>query len=311
MHRTNTQPWQHTHTFGQDQKRAGERKTVIVTILTAVMMLVEIVAGIAFGSMALLADGLHMASHATALCINAFAYIYARHHARDQRFTFGTGKVNTLGGFTGAVLLGFFALFMAWESMKRMVSPVAIEFNQAIFVAVLGLVVNGISVFVLDIKRASHSHGEGGHHHDHSHDHNLRSAYFHVLADALTSVLAIVALLAAKYFGLIWMDPLMGVVGAILVSRWAWGLVRETSFILLDKEGPESIQKSIREMIEKDGDSRITDLHLWSVGPNIYSAIISVVANHPLEPEQYKKLLSPDIRLAHITVEVCKCRGAD
>ncbi|OGX12957.1 MAG: cation diffusion facilitator family transporter [Omnitrophica bacterium RIFOXYB12_FULL_50_7] len=310
MHQTNIQPWQHAHTFGQDQKRAGERRTVIVTVLTAVMMLVEIVAGIAFGSMALLADGLHMASHATALCINAFAYVYARHHSRDKRFSFGTGKVNTLGGFTGAVLLGFFALFMAWESIKRMVSPVAIEFNQAIFVAVIGLVVNGVSVLVLDVKRTNHHHGEGGHHHDHSHDHNLRSAYFHVLADALTSVLAIFALLTAKYLGLIWMDPLMGIVGAVLVSRWAWRLLRETSYILLDREGPESIQRKIKENIEKDGDSRITDLHLWSVGPDIYSAIISVVASHPLEPEHYKRLISSDLGLVHITVEVCKCKDS-
>jgi cation diffusion facilitator family transporter len=309
MHRTNIQPWQHAHTFGHDQKRAGERKTVIVTVLTTVTMVVEIAAGIVFGSMALLADGLHMASHATALCINAFAYIYARRHSHDNRFTFGTGKVNTLGGFTGAVLLGFFALFMTWESTKRMISPVKIGFDQAIFVAVIGLVVNGISVLVLDFKRANRHHGGAGHrHHDHSHDHNLSSAYLHVLADALTSVLAVFALLAAKYFGLIWMDPLMGIIGAVLVTRWAVGLIRETSHILLDKAGPEHIQRKLREDIEKDGDSKITDLHLWSVGPNIYSAVISVVASNTLEPDEYKSLIPSDLGLVHIAVEVHKCK---
>lgn len=293
MHLKNIQPWQHDHVFGHDQKLTGERKTVIVTILTSLMMAVEIVAGILFGSMALLADGLHMASHATALGVASFAYWYARRHSHDRSFSFGTGKVNTLGGFMGAVLLGFFALFMAAESVKRIILPVEIVFNQAILVAVLGLAVNGISVFILDVKK--------------DHDHNLRSAYLHVLADALTSLLAIFALLAAKYLGLIWMDPLVGIVGAVLVWRWAWGLLRATSYILLDKNGPGDIQKKIKECIEKDGDSRVTDLHLWPVGNNIYGAIISVVAHNPLEPKQYKSLVPPNLGLVHITVEVCRC----
>ena len=305
MHRKNIQSWQHDHTFGQDLKHAGEHKTLVVVAMTVAMMVVEIAAGIVFGSMALLADGLHMASHAAALGINVFAYAYARRHACDGRFSFGTGKVNALGGFTGAVLLGVFALIMAWESAKRILSPVAIAFNQAIFVAVVGLIVNGVSVWVLNIKQDHHHHGEVVH--EHHHDHNLRSAYLHVLADAVTSLLAIFALLAAKYFGLVWMDPLMGIAGSILVFRWSWELLRATSHVLLDYQGPEELQRKIKEQIERDGDSRVTDLHLWVVGPNIYSAIISVVAHDPLQPEEYKSMISSNLGLVHVTVEVCRC----
>jgi cation diffusion facilitator family transporter len=312
MHLSNIRLWQHDHIFGQDKEQAGERKTVIVTIVTAVMMAVEILAGIIFGSMALLADGLHMASHATALGINSFAYIYARRHSNDKGFNFGTGKVNTLGGFTGAILLGFFALFMAWESVKRMFAPVGIAFNSAIFVAVIGLVVNMVSVFILDTRNKGHhphehsGHNDDGHHHNH--DYNLQSAYLHVLADALTSVLAILALLSAKYFGLIWMDPLMGIIGGVMVFRWSLGLLWTTSHILLDKNGPEDIKQRIRESIEVDGDSRISDLHLWSVGPNIYSVIVSVIACNPREPEQYKKLIPSSLGLVHVTVEISRCK---
>mgnify|MGYP005851822403 CR=1 FL=1 len=220
----------HDHIFGQDQRRAGESRTLIVIALTAVTMVVEIVAGWLFGSMALLADGLHMGSHAVALTISAAAYIYARKRAGDPRFSFGTGKVNALGGFTGAILLAGFALLMAGESIHRFIEPVPIRFNSAILVAVVGLVVNGLSVFILGDRGHGHNHHQDdGHHHDHHHDHNLRSAYLHVLADALTSVLAIAALLAGKYLGWNWMDPAMGIVGAILVARWSLGLIRQTS----------------------------------------------------------------------------------
>jgi cation diffusion facilitator family transporter len=226
----------HSHAFGQDRKRPGETRTFIVIVITATMMVVEIGAGLIYGSMALLADGLHMASHAVALSINALAYVYARRHAHDDRFSFGTGKVNTLGGFTGAVLLAGFAIVMVVESVERLVAPVAIAFNQAIFVAVLGLIVNGVSVLILGHRHhpeQAHDletdHDEHVHYHDHDHhqhhDHNLISAYLHVLADALTSLLAIFALLAAKYFDWIWADPLMGIVGAILVARWSLGRV--------------------------------------------------------------------------------------
>ena len=306
MPQNNPQLWQHTHAFGQDQKRPGEFRTIIVIVITGTMMVAEIATGILFGSMALLADGLHMASHAVALSINVFAYIYARRHAHDPRFSFGTGKVNALGGFTGAVLLAIFALIMVGESVERLINPVEIAFNQAIFVAVIGLIVNGASVFILGHQGHGHhhTHGDHGHHDHHHHDHNLRSAYLHVLADALTSLLAIFALLAAKYFGLIWMDPFMGILGAVLVSRWSLGLLRSTSAILLDHQASEEIQKEIREIIEDDGDSRVTDLHIWSIGPNIYSVLISVVAHNPKTPEHYKELIPSELGLMHTNVEV-------
>ncbi len=304
MHQTDIQSWQHDHTFGQDHLRKGEQRTAIVVGLTITMMIVEVAAGIIFGSMALLADGLHMASHAVALGINLFAYKYARRHAFDSRFSFGTGKVNALGGFTGAILLGVFAFIMVWESSKRIVNPIEIAFNQAIFVAVIGLLVNGFSVLLLDIKKSQHHETEV---HAHHHDHNLHSAYLHVLADALTSFLAIFALVSAKYFGLIWMDPLMGIVGSILIFRWSLGLLRSASHTLLDKQGPEEIQTMIKTKIERDGDSRISDLHLWAIGPNTYSAIISIVAHEPLQAEKYKKRISDDHRLVHITVETRQC----
>jgi cation diffusion facilitator family transporter len=294
--------WQHGLGFGQHQTRPGEVRTIIVIGITGTMMVVEIAAGILFGSMALLADGLHMASHAVALSINVFAYIYARRHAHDERYTFGTGKVNSLGGFTGAILLAFFALIMAWESIKRFVYPVEIAFNQAIFVAVLGLIVNGASVFILDYRH-EHKHNERDDH-NHHHDHNLKAAYLHVLADALTSLLAIFALLTAKYLGFIWMDPFMGIVGAVLVSRWSFGLIYDTSGVLLDKRGSEIIRTTIKKCIENDEGIRISDLHLWSVGPNIYAAIITVVTNDPKPAEHYKQLIPSDLNLVHVTVEV-------
>jgi len=297
--------WQHSHVFGQDQKRPGERRTIIVIVITGTMMVVEIAGGIIFGSMALLADGLHMASHAAALSINAFAYIYARRHAHDVRYSFGTGKVNALAGFTGAILLAIFALMMAWQSVERMIYPIDIAFNQAIFVAVLGLIINGASIFILGHHHQDrHDHHDNDHSHKHHHDHNLSAAYLHVLADTLTSILAIAALLSAKYAGLIWMDPLMGIVGALLVSRWSVGLLRTAGAILLDAQGPEDIQTKIENSIETDSENKVTDLHLWSIGPGIYGVILSVVAVDPKPSDHYKRLIPSDLGLVHVTVEV-------
>jgi cation diffusion facilitator family transporter len=315
MHNHSIEHWHHDHTFSQDQRRPGESRTLIVIGITAIMMFVELVAGVIFGSMALLADGLHMASHAAALTITAFAYGYARRNARNSEYSFGTGKVNALGGFTGAVLLAIFAAFMAFESILRILNPVEIVFNQAIFVATLGLVVNGACVFILGGNGHGHSHHhheeDHGHHHHHHHDHNLKAAYLHVIADALTSILAIVALLAAKYFGLIWMDPLMGVVGAILVARWSYGLLGTTSSVLLDRQASASLREKIREAIEADEDTRITDLHVWSIGPEIYSAQIAVVAHKPMAPAEYKSLLPQSLGLVHIAVEVHTCTSRE
>jgi len=305
MHNHSLHIWQHDHVFGQDQIKTGERKTMLVIAITVTMMVIEIGAGILYGSMALLADGLHMGSHAAALGITAFAYLYARKHAHDRSFTFGTGKVNALAGFISAILLVFFALVMAWESINRFFNPVVIIFDHAIVVAVIGLVVNAVSVFILGESK----HEEDEHHHTHSHhDHNLRSAYLHVLADALTSVLAIIALSTAKFFGYIWMDPLMGIVGAILVSKWSWGLLRDTSRTLLDKEVSKEIHKNIKEAIELKDDNKVADMHLWSIGPGIYSAAISVVTENPKPPDYYKELL-PDIGIVHTTLEVHKCEN--
>lgn len=309
MHLETIDRWRHDHVFGQDRVRAGERRTAIVVVLTALTMAAEIVAGSLFGSMALLADGLHMASHTLALGIAAAAYVYARRHARDTSFSFGTGKVNSLAAFAGAVLLGVFALLMAWESLERLLQPVTIRFDQAILVACLGLLVNALSVVIL-----------GGHHdrrHHHSHharlgdchhkDHNLRSAYLHVLADALTSVLAIGALLAGKYAGLAWLDPAMGIVGAVLISHWSVGLLRTTARVLLDRAGPRELQEAIRARVESGGNLRITDLHTWAVGPDQYAAIISLVACEPKTAGRYKEQLERDLGLVHVTVEVHHC----
>jgi cation diffusion facilitator family transporter len=279
------------------------------------MMVVEIAAGLFFGSMALLADGLHMASHAAALGISAFAYIYARRHAHDPRFSFGTGKANSLGGFSGAVLLAVFALLMAAESLSRLLNPVPIAFDQAILVAVLGLAVNGASIFILGDQ--GHEHREGAHdegteheHAAHEHgDHNLRSAYLHVLADALTSLLAIFALLAAKFLGMTWMDPLMGLVGAVLVARWSVGLLRLSSGVLLDRQGPARIREAVKESIEQVDDNRVADLHLWSVGPGIYAAIVSVISGAPRPPDSYKALIPHNLGVVHMTVEIHRCPG--
>ncbi len=317
MDKDRLEPWRHSHSFGQHLKRPGEARTLIVIALTSAMMIVEISAGLMFGSMALLADGLHMASHTAALSINAFAYIYARRQAHDEGYSFGTGKVNTLGGFTGAVLLAGFALFMAWESVARLMSPVEIAFNQSILVASMGLVVNGACVLILGHthgpKPVAESGAEPGPHdhiHHHHHDHNLLAAYLHVLADALISVLAIFALLAAKYLGFIWADPAMGIVGAILVARWSLGLVRSTAQILLDREAPEELLTAVRDNIEsRDGD-RIVDLHIWAIGPNIYSAIVAIVTHNPRPPDHYKALIPRKLNIVHMTVEVHACNDA-
>lgn len=332
MHTESIEGWLHSHTFGQDKKKSGERKTLIVIFITAITMAVEIAAGIAFGSMALLADGLHMGSHASALAISAFAYYYTRRHAKDARFNFGTGKVNSLAAFASAVMLVIFAIVMAGESIQRFFSPVAIEFNQAIFVAVVGLLVNGVCLVILgghghSHGKQEHGHGEdadhnhghehdGGHegephaheHHDIRHkDHNLWSAYLHVLADAMTSLLAIFALLAGKYLGQGWLDPFMGIVGAALVVRWSAGLLRSSARVLLDMQAPEEVRNAITRAIEAESDNRVSDLHVWAVGPGIYAAEIAVVTSSPQDTEHYAELLPHALPLVHVTVEVHIC----
>ncbi|MEQ8733283.1 MAG: CDF family Co(II)/Ni(II) efflux transporter DmeF [Rhodospirillaceae bacterium] len=307
MHTEAQDHWAHDHTFGQDQRKPGETRTWIVIALTAVTMVVEIWAGLKYGSMALLADGLHMASHASALCIAAFAYVYARKQANDPRFSYGTGKVNSLAGFASAVLLAAFAFLMAWESVQRLISPTTIAFDQAIIVAVIGLFVNVVSALVLipPGQDGDHHHAGHGHHH---HDHNLKAAYLHVIADALTSVLAIVALLLGKLAGLAWMDPVMGLVGAALIVRWSYGLLKDSSAVLLDRQASPEVSDKVKKIIETESDARITDLHVWSIGPGVTAATVAIIASNPETPTHYKELVCQEIDLDHVTIEVHRCK---
>lgn len=320
MHGTRLEPWQHDHAFAADEAGRGERRTRWVVGITLVMMVGEIVAGSAFGSMALLADGWHMGTHAAALAVAVFAYAYARRHATDPRYSFGTGKVGALGGFASAVGLAVVALFVLGESAVRLARPVTIRFDEAIGVAALGLLVNVACALLLRDDDPHHGHE----HHDHGgeprrgdghqaggahRDHNLRAAYLHVVADALTSVLAIAALLAGRTVGWTWMDPVMGIVGGAVIARWSWGLLRDTSAVLLDAEVGSSRREAIRAAVETDADARVADLHVWRVGPRHLAAIISVVANVPLGPADYRARLRAFPDLAHVTVEVHGCPG--
>jgi cation diffusion facilitator family transporter len=285
--------------------------------------------------MALLADGLHMASHAAALGLSVIAYIYARRHASDPSFSFGTGKVNALAGYSSAVLLALFALLMAGESAGRLLQPQPIAFGQAMLVAALGLAVNGASLLLLRGADHPHGHDHGhvhGHDHDHGHDYgnaphhahghrhgederpgahdlNLRGAYLHVLADALTSVLALAALAAGALGGWFWPDAAVGLLGAVLVGRWALGLVRDSGAVLLDRGAPAVVQEQVRAAIEADGDSRVADLHIWSLGGDGYAAALAVVAHKPQTPEAYKSRFPATARIVHATIEVHRCEA--
>ncbi|HSN91611.1 MAG TPA: CDF family Co(II)/Ni(II) efflux transporter DmeF [Anaeromyxobacteraceae bacterium] len=321
MDRDGAGPWTHSHAFGTAEQRAGERRTRWVVALTLAMMAAEIAAGTAFGSMALLADGWHMGTHAAALGVAVFAYVYARRHAADPHYSFGTGKVGALGGFASAVGLAVVALLVLWESLSRLAAPVAIRFDHAIGVAVLGLAVNLGSALLLRDRDHGHAHGAhgaeghghghdpgdvGGRGHGHAHlhrDHNLRGAYLHVVADALTSVLAVVALLAGKLLGWAFMDPLMGVAGAIVIARWSFGLLRDSAAVLLDAEVAPERRAAIREAVERGG-AAVSDLHVWRVGPRHLAAIVAVVADRPEAPDAYRRRLAGMADLVHVTVEV-------
>lgn len=309
--------WTHQHDFVPDAAEA-ERGTRWVMLLTAVTMVVEIIAGTMSGSMALLADGWHMATHVAAFAIAIFAYRYARTRAADSRFAFGTGKVTVLGGFASAVALAVVALMMAIESVTRLLAPVNIRFDDAIWVACIGLAVNLLSGVIL--HRAGqrdagagqgHQHAQGHDHaHAHSHqDHNLRAAYLHVVTDALTSVLAIVALFAGKFLGLGWLDATMGLVGAALITRWAWGLARDSSQILLDRTDDAGIAQAIRSAVSAvDAEDEIADLHLWQVAPRTLAAAVSIVSHSTRTSDDYRRKLASLDGLAHLTIEVNQCR---
>jgi cation diffusion facilitator family transporter len=330
----------HSHEFlGRDHDRNALRTWLVIALTTA-MMIAEIVAGTLFGSMALLADGWHMSTHAGALLISALAYGYAKRHRNDPRFTYGTGKIGDLAAFTSAVALGLIALLIAWESLQRLVAPVPIDFTEAIVVATIGLVVNLASAVLLhqgdghdhghhshEHHRASespqqagghrsahHAHGEthrhGSDHHEHDHgyghhghDTNLRAAYIHVLADALTSVLAIVALLAGLFLGWNWLDALSGLLGAIVIAHWSRGLMRTAAATLLDMTPGDNLVRGARSKLEGTG-ARIIDLHLWRLGPGHVGVTASVASLQPRSPDEYRRLLSDLPGVSHVTVEV-------
>ncbi|MDR6680691.1 CDF family Co(II)/Ni(II) efflux transporter DmeF [Pseudomonas oryzihabitans] len=298
----------HSHNFlGADHDR-NARRTLAVVALTLVMMVVEIVAGYLTGSMALLADGFHMATHAGALGIAAAAYAFARRHAEDAAYSFGTGKVGDLGGFASALILGLVALGIGGESVIRLFEPTQVQFGTATLIAIVGLIVNVISALLLTGGAGEdHGHGHGHHHHhDHGHSHgednNLRSAYVHVLADALTSVLAIVALLAGKLLGWVWLDPVMGIVGALVIARWAWSLLKDTAAVLLDRTDAQ-VADEIRELLAGSDRLVITDLHVWRVGPEARAAIVSVSGPAAGGASDVRSRLQPVHEVTHLTVE--------
>jgi cation diffusion facilitator family transporter len=308
----------HDHVFLGAAHDENARRTLWVVLLTAVMMVGEIIAGDVTGSMALLADGFHMATHAGALSVAAAAYSYAKRHANDGSFSFGTGKVGDLAGFASAMVLGLIALGIGVESVLRLFQPINVAFGEATIIACVGLAVNIASAFLLSgghHHHHGHDHHGQGHHRDHAHgahqgDNNLRSAYVHVLADALTSVLAIAALLTGRYLGWVWMDPVMGIVGAVVIARWSWSLMRDTAAILLDRTDAHVAQE-VRELVEQAGDTRIADLHVWRVGPEAHAAIVSVVAAPAVNGATIRDRLKPVHELAHVTVEVVTQRSSD
>jgi len=313
LHQEQIELWQHQHIFNVDKKTI-ERRTLIVVIITFVTMIAEILFGWITNSMALLADGWHMGTHAFALGISLIAYVMARKYAKDETFTFGTWKIEILGAYTSAIVLGIVGVIMIFSSIERIINPLNIHYNQALFVAVLGLLVNILCAVILNSGGHAHEHDHHNHadveHSRHQHDHedlNLKSAYLHVVADALTSVLAIAALLRAKYFEFVWLDPFIGIVGAGLILRWSFLLLKDTGGILLEREIDNPIVDEIRKEIESDGDSKISDLHIWKVAQNKYACMVSLVTARNYSIEEYKERLNKVHELAHVTIEINSC----
>ena len=296
----------HSHQFNHVDAKA-ERNTRRVVFITAAMMVVEIVGGYALNSMALLADGWHMSSHALAMGLSVMAYVFARRYAKDRRFAFGTWKIEILGGYSSALLLAVVAALMMIQSVERLFAPAAIHYDEAIPIAVIGLGVNLLCAWLL---KGEHHHGHAhshdhGHGHDHSHDVNLRAAYLHVIADAATSVLAIVALVGGKLYGASWLDPVMGIAGSILVARWSWGLLRESGRILLDAEMDRPVVEEIRDVVKEHfAAAAVSDLHVWRVGRDSYACILGLVASSAISAEDVRRQLAVHEELVHVTVEV-------
>lgn len=311
MHTHSVAPWQHPHMFLGARHDRHERRTWLVVGLTGAMMVAEIVGGTIFGSMAVVADGWHMSTHAGALALAALAYRFARRWANDPRFTFGTGKVGELAAFSSAVILAIVAVLIGYEAALRLYAPVHIEFEQATWLAAIGLLVNLASAWLL-FDGHTHAHAHDHHHHGHEHhehrtgDTNIRAAYVHVLADALTSVLAIVALLAGRFYGLVWMDPLMALVGVFVILSWSYGLMRTAGAVLLDMNPDRRLEGLVRLRLETGGD-RVSDLHLWQLGPGHVGLIAAVVSDRPKPPAVYKRRLAGLPGLSHVTIEVHAC----
>jgi len=310
MHAHSIDEWRHDHVFlGADHER-NERRSWAVVVLCVTMMAAEIVGGLLWGSMALIADGLHMSTHAAALVIAALAYAYARRHARDQRFAFGTGKLGDLAAFASAIVLAMIALLIGYESVGRLFRPVPIAFGEAIPLAALGLAVNLVSAWLL---RDDHGHGAGAVHEHNGHphtDHNLRAAYLHVVADAAVSLLALLGLSAGRVLGWVWMDPVMGIVGALVIANWSWSLVRSAGAVLLDMQAEAGLAREITRRLEADAGDRIADLHIWRVGPGHNAAVVSLVSDRPEAAAAYKARLAGLAGLSHVTIEVQRCPSA-
>lgn len=336
MHDHPLSHWQHEHDFAIIHKK-GERRTKMVLLLTFFTMVLEIGAGIAYGSMALLADGWHMGTHVAAFMITLLAYRYSRLHRNDDTFAFSSAKVGLLGSFASSIVLGMVAFMMLLEAVQRIYNPHPIHFDEAIAVACFGLVINLISALLLDHHEHDADHAHEHHHehkperahkqryfrhqaankhvhhqqqhHHHTHDHNLKAAYMHVLADAFTSVLAIAALLAGKFYGFNWLDPFIAIVGAVVITRWSYNLIKESAPILLDESIDANYKAAIVAQLEDEGDNKIADLHIWRVGANHYAVIVALVTETPKQPSYYKNLLHEFHQLKHITIEVNHCLG--
>lgn len=289
----------HEHVFLGSAHEENAKRTLWVVMLTVVMMVAEVVTGALTGSMALLADGFHMGTHVVALGIAAAAYAYAKRHANNPRYSFGTGKVGDLGGFASALILALVSLGIGVESVMRLLTPTDVQFGTATLIAAVALGVNVVSALLLG-QGQGHDHDHG--HAHHGHDNNFKSAYVHVIADALTSVLAIAALLAGRYLGWVWLDPVMGIVGAIVIARWAWTLMGTTAGVLLDQTDAH-VAEEIRELVEQPGDATITDLHVWRVGPDAHAAIVSVIGGATTDAERIRERLKPVHEVSHLTVE--------
>jgi cation diffusion facilitator family transporter len=325
MHSHSIDDFRHSHLFLGEAHERNERKTWAVIAVCAAMMIAEVIGGLWLGSVALIADGIHMSTHAGALLIAALAYTYSRHYANDARLVFGTGKFGDLAAFTSAIALAMIALLIGYESLERLINPVSIAFDQAIPIAVVGLGVNLLSAYLLrDDLDHHHGHTHRGHHahdhqyeqHDHAHgsphihrDHNLRAAFLHVMADAAVSMLVIVGLVAGRQFGWLWMDPLMGLVATVVILSWSWTLIHSAGAVLVDVCPDPSLSRKIAARLEQ-GTDRVSDLHLWRLGPGHLAAVISLVSDEPRAPDQYKRRLSGLAGLSHVTIEVVPCPGA-